>query len=36
LKNPMNEDLSPWYEVNDDHIIQTPEYTFTQNELMSW
>ncbi len=36
LKNPMNEDLSPWYEVNDNHIIQTPEYTFTQKELMRW
>ena len=36
LKNPVNEDLSPWYEVNDNYIIQTPEYTFTQNELMRW
>jgi hypothetical protein len=36
LKNPTNEDLSPWYEVNDDTVIQTPEYTFLQNELMRW
>ena len=36
LKNPVNESLSPWYEVNDDHIIRTPEYTFTQSELMKW
>ena len=36
LKNPMNTDLSPWYEVNDDHIITTPEYTFTTNELKRW
>ena len=36
LKNPANENLSPWYEVNANHIIQTPEYTFTQNELMAW
>ncbi|CAN5117739.1 hypothetical protein BH09BAC6_BH09BAC6_31750 [soil metagenome] len=36
LKNPMDQDLSPWYEVNDDYIIQTPEYTFRQNELMRW
>lgn len=36
LKNPMNTVLSPWYEVNDDNIILTPEYTFTQNELMRW
>jgi hypothetical protein len=36
LKNPDNENLSPWYEVNEYHTIQTPEYAFTQNELMSW
>jgi hypothetical protein len=36
LKNPANADLTPWYEVNDDNIIRTPEYTFTQNELMRW
>jgi Domain of unknown function (4846) len=36
LKNPANAGLTPWYEVNDDNIIVTPEYTFTQNELMRW
>jgi Domain of unknown function (4846) len=36
LKNPGNEDLSPWYSVDDNHIIETPEYTFTQAELMKW
>jgi hypothetical protein len=36
LKNPMNENLSPWYEVNNNNIIQTPEYTFYKNELKSW
>jgi len=36
LKNPANDNLSPWYEVNDDNIIPTPEYTFTQNELKRW
>jgi hypothetical protein len=36
LKNPMNADLSPWYEVNDDAIIQTPEYSFRKNELKRW
>lgn len=36
LKNPVNAGLTPWYEVNDDNIIVTPEYTFTQNELMRW
>ena len=36
LKNPANADLSPWYEVKEDAIIRTPEYTFTKNELMRW
>jgi hypothetical protein len=36
LQNPTNENLSPWYEVNDNDIIQTPEYTFRKNELMQW
>lgn len=36
LQNPTNEDLSPWYEVNDNDILQTPEYTFRKNELMQW
>lgn len=36
LKNPANDGLSPWYEVNDDNIIATPEYTFTQHELRRW
>jgi hypothetical protein len=36
LKNPMNTDLSPWYEVNDENIIATPEYTFMQHELKRW
>ncbi len=36
LQNPMNKNLSPWYEVNDVDIIQTPEYTFKRNELMQW
>jgi len=36
LINPKNSDLTPWYEVNDEDIIQTPEYTFTRNELKRW
>ncbi|HMI79423.1 MAG TPA: DUF4846 domain-containing protein [Ferruginibacter sp.] len=36
LKNPMNESLSPWYEVNDDILIETPEYIFHRNELKRW
>ena len=36
LQNPMNENLSPWYEIIENDIIQTPEYTFRKNELMQW
>ncbi len=36
LQNPMNKNLSPWYEVNDEDIIQTPEYIFKKSELMQW
>jgi Domain of unknown function (4846) len=36
LQNPMNENLSPWYEANENDIIKTPEYTFRKNELMQW
>jgi hypothetical protein len=36
LQNPMNESLSPWYEVNENDIIQTPEYSFRKKELMQW
>lgn len=36
LKNPVNENGSPWYEVNDDAVIHTPEYTFIRRELMTW
>ena len=32
LKNPMNEKLSPWYELNEDNI-QTPEWTFLPTDL---
>lgn len=33
LINPSNKTLSPWYEVNDDARIKTPEYNFTRQEL---
>ena len=36
LNNPMNEKLSPWYEVNDADKIITPEYIFNRTELKSW
>lgn len=34
LVNPVNEKLSPWYEIADDIIC--PEYAFTKNELKTW
>lgn len=36
LQNPINESLSPWYVVNENEIIQTPEYNFRKKELMQW
>lgn len=36
LRNFSKDDLSPWYEVNEDDIISTPEYTFRKTELMQW
>jgi hypothetical protein len=36
LVNPADKSLSPWYEVNDDTLIQTPEYTFSKHELKRW
>jgi hypothetical protein len=33
LRNPMNDDLSPWYSVNGNDIIETPEWTFTKRDL---
>lgn len=36
LVNPTDEALSPWYKVNQDKNILTPEYIFTSDELMKW
>ncbi|MES2432044.1 MAG: DUF4846 domain-containing protein [Bacteroidota bacterium] len=36
LVNPVDEKLSPWYMVNDDDDIITPEYYFKRNELKTW
>jgi hypothetical protein len=35
VKNPMNESLSPWYELNNE-TIYTPEWTFEKNQLRTW
>jgi hypothetical protein len=36
LQNPLNNDLSPWYEAGEEELIKTPEYIFYRNELMQW
>ncbi|UEG49274.1 DUF4846 domain-containing protein [Ferruginibacter lapsinanis] len=36
LINPVNAVLSPWYMVNEDEDIITPEYYFKKNELKRW
>ncbi len=36
LVNPVNKQLSPWYAVDTNSRIATPEYLFKSSELMSW
>jgi hypothetical protein len=36
LNNPSNKKISPWYLVNEDEKIETPEYLFTKHELKKW
>ncbi len=36
LRNPADQSLSPWYEIPDKGIIQTPEWTFYENQLRGW
>lgn len=33
LKNPSNNELNPWYSVNFNNKLQTPEWTFYKNDL---
>ncbi|MGB0839599.1 MAG: DUF4846 domain-containing protein [Chitinophagales bacterium] len=33
LKNPMNDDLSPWYSTNFGEELHTPEWSFTKDQL---
>lgn len=33
LCNPKNKDLSPWYEIPEDRILETPEWTFHVDDL---
>lgn len=36
LKNPSDESLSPWYHLNNNAEISTPEYYFTNDQLKTW
>lgn len=36
LKNPLDDELSPWYLVKDEMDISTPEYNFIKSELKTW
>ena len=36
LVNPLYEKLSPWYNLNEDELIHTPEFIFRKNELKGW
>ena len=36
VKNPMNEKLNPWYEVNNAKHIITPEWRFFNDQLRQW
>jgi hypothetical protein len=37
LKNPMDNDLSPWYELKTDNsLIYTPEWTFAPSQWRQW
>ena len=36
LKNPVHKTLSPWYELNGNELIYTPEWVFTTKELKTW
>jgi Domain of unknown function (4846) len=36
LVNDENSDLTPWYKVDDNSIIKTPEYIFSHKELKRW
>ncbi len=36
LINPLNEQESPWYDINEAEKIVTPEYVFYKTELKRW
>lgn len=36
LKNPNDDQLSPWYKADNEPVIATPEWTFTRRQLRRW
>jgi len=36
LKNPMDEDLSPWYDTDFNSVLRTPEWVFQPSHLKRW
>jgi hypothetical protein len=36
LKNPSYPDISPWYLLDDNETIKTPEWTFYKKDLKTW
>lgn len=36
LVNPNSENLSPWYKLEEGQLIETPEWTFSSNQLKTW
>lgn len=36
LVNPINDGLSPWYEIPDGEVIDTPEWVFRKSNLKAW
>lgn len=36
LKNPRNEEISPWHFAEDKNLIYSPEWTFSPKELKRW
>ena len=36
VQNPRDNNLSPWYEINDKALIYTPEWVFSTKELKTW
>ena len=36
VKNPVDDELSPWYKLDDTEDIITPEWDFKKDQLKSW